>query len=231
MSITPLFGRPGVSTSRTMGYGEVFLWADDNAFVPGGGVIDGTKSRDYGNSANLFLLRPGLLMGLVTASKKWAPSIIGVNQGAYTSGGTSLTVTAAQAVEINRRVGATGSLLYIGPPAAAGTVAVLGPIAYSAINTTTGVITTTSLGANLIAGGFVAANDGSQLPKSAIPGSYGIEVVSDSSDVDFPRIPFRGMWDVTKIIDYPTDASLKQWVKDQMAKNGAGQFTYSDEYQ
>lgn len=227
--INPLLGRPGVSSVRTSAYGEVFRWADDTAFFPGGGVIDGTKSRDYGNAANLKLLRPGLLMGKVTASGEYAPSILGVLQSAAAAAATSITVTAAQAVEIVRRIGATGTLRLVGPPTAAGTVATFTET-YSAVNTGTGVITVSGLDAALIAGSFVAENDGSYLPKTAIPGSYGIEIPEVEADVDFPRIPFRGLFEVTKIIDYPSDASLKQWLKDSMAGNGGGQFTFSDNF-
>ena len=46
----------------------------------------------------------------------------------------------AQAVELVRRVGASGDLYITGPPTAAGTVAQITK-AYSAVNTTTGVIT------------------------------------------------------------------------------------------
>jgi hypothetical protein len=220
-AINPQFNRPGIGAANQAQYRNVFKEADRLRFFPGGGVIDGA-SRDYGNAANLFLLRPGLLMGRVTSSKKWKPSIIGVNQNAYTSGGTTVTVTAAQAAEIVRRVGASGSLYYVGPPSAAGTVATLGPIAFSAVNTSTGAITTSSLGANLIAGGFVVAGDGSEVPRSLIGDGYGVEVPSDSSDVDWPQVPDNGVIESAKIIDWPTDTSLQAYIMDSLTANGRG---------
>lgn len=203
-------------------------------FKPGGGRIDLAKTRDLTNVAQPLLLNPGLLMGLVTASKLWANSIIGINQSAYTSGGTSLTVTPAQAAEIVRRVGSTGSLLYIGPPAAAGTVAVLGPINYSAVNTGTGVITTTSLGANLIAGGFVAQNDGSAIPRSFIFDGYGLTGAISTTNLpayaEWPDIPVAGKVYFDQLIPAPTDTSLRAWVKAQLSTYSGGKFIFDEDF-
>jgi hypothetical protein len=146
MGLSPFFGRPGVGAARTASYRNVFRSGTNIRFLSGGALIDGT-SRDYGNSDNLFLLRPGLLMGRVTATKKWKPSVFGVTTGALAGGGTSITLSAAQAVELVRRVGATGSITLTGPPAANGT-ARSSVVPYSAVNTTTGVVTITAQGAN-----------------------------------------------------------------------------------
>jgi hypothetical protein len=130
----------------------------------------------------------------VTASGKYANSILGVTTGAFTSGGTSITVSAAQAAEIVRRVGLTGNLQYVGPPAAAGTVATTAAKAYSAINTTTGVITTADLGVNLIAGGFVIATDGSGVPITLIGDQFPLKVTDpagNSQDTSFEKVPCR----------------------------------------
>lgn len=231
MPFTINYGRPGVGSALTATTGRVFRAEEGKEYFPHGGTIDGTKSRYYGggSAAQLFTLPSGLLVGQITASKKWAPTVLGISANAYTAGGTSITVTAAQAAYIVSRVGTTGNLYYVGPPAAAGTVATLGPIAYSAINTSTGVITTATLGANLIAGGLVVAGDGSEIPRTVIDDGHGITVPSDSTDCDFPRIPRQGCLDVAKILDYPTDTALIAWVKDKMCANGRCLFTFSDE--
>jgi hypothetical protein len=101
-------------------------------------------------------------------------------------------------------------------------VATLGPIAYSAVNTGTGVITTATLGANLIAGGFVVAGDGSEIMRSFIPDGYGVEVASDSTDVDWPHIPCGGIVESSKLIDWPSDTSLQAWVMDNLNGGGSG---------
>ena len=229
MILPVTLGRPGPGTARTTTQGRVFRCDEGKSYFPQGGVIDGTKSRYYGGGDNLLHLPSGLLMGQVTATKEWAPSIIGVLQAAPAAAATSVTVTAAQAVEIVRRVGATGTLRFTGPPSAAGTVATFTET-YSAVDTTTGVITVSGLDAALIAGSFVSENDGSEIPRTLIDDGYGITIPTNSADVDWAQIPNGGQLDVAKIIDYPTDTSLIAWLKDKLAANGRGLFTFSDEY-
>lgn len=142
----PVLGGPGISDEAQFSRKHVFR---DGKFDPhpGGGFLAATKSRDLFSSGPIEVLEPGLLMGLITASKLWAPSFFGVAQSALTHTGTTLTVTAAQAAELVRRVGASGSLSIVGPTAANGT-ARQSTLTYSAVNTTTGAITVTSIGVN-----------------------------------------------------------------------------------
>lgn len=209
--------------------------SDFTSFLPGGGRIDGALTRDVTNTLRPTLLNPGLLMGQVTATKRWANSILGISANAYTSGGTSITVSVAQATEIVRRVGATGNLLYVGPPAASGTVAVLGPIAYSAIVPATGVITTATLGANLIAGGYVISTDGSGVPKSFIFDGTGLDLASDIAAVpavcEWPKIPVAGQVNASKLLYWPTDTSLRAWVMAQLSTIPGGKFVFDANYQ
>jgi hypothetical protein len=144
--LTPNLGLPQVMTERTSQHRWVVV---DGilSYVPGGAIIDGAKSRDYGNTDNTRGLRAGTLMGRVTSGGKWANSVLGETSGALTNSGTTITVSAASAVEIVRRIGATGTLSVTGPPTAAGTVRTL-TATYSAVNTTTGAITITALGVN-----------------------------------------------------------------------------------
>lgn len=227
MSITPNFGRPGVGAARTAQPWVVCRSAWRSLFFPHGGFIDGA-SRDYSNAENPYLLRPGLLMGRVTSSKKWRPSVIGATQGAYTSGGTSLTLTAAQAAELVRRVGASGTFTLKGAATAAGTLT-SDTVTYSAVNTGTGVVTITNIGANRISGSVLTAADGSEVPLTVIPDGYGIEVPTSGADVDFPHILTEADLDVAKILDYPADATLKTWLKTAMRSAG-GVWTFSDDW-
>lgn len=203
-------------------------------FLPGGGRIDVAKTRDVTNVTQPLLLSPGLLMGLVTSSKMWANSILGVTTAAYTSGGTSVTVSAAQAAEIVRRVGSTGSLIYVAPPTAAGTVAVSAAKAYSAINTTTGVITTADVGADMIAGGLVIATDGSGLPKSFIFDGYGHTIGISTANLptyaEWPDIPVSGKVYFDRLIPAPTDTSLRAWIMAQLSTYSGGKFIFDDAY-
>jgi len=145
--INPIFGRPGFGTGQLAQRRNV---SRNGAFdfYPAGGVIEGTKARDPGNSAySVLALRPGLLMGKITSSGYWANSVVGLSTGALTNTGTTLATSAAIATEIVRRFGATGTFKLTGPPTASGTVRTL-TATYSAVNTTTGDVTITALGVN-----------------------------------------------------------------------------------
>jgi hypothetical protein len=230
MSLGPVGGMPGIRTGRQADHRIIFKGGMLN-WLPGGRVIDGTKTRDSGNTGATDRLRAGLLLGKVTASGKYANSILGVTTGAFTSGGTSITVSAAQAAEIVRRVGLTGNLQYVGPPSAAGTVAVIASKAFSAINTTTGVITTADLGVNLIAGGFVIATDGSGIPTTLIGDGYPLKVTDPagvSQDTFIEKMPMEGILISSQIINWPTDTSLQAWIVASM--NGVGKFEFDHLY-
>lgn len=221
---------PGVGSERTATHRTVFKSSVGFELRVGGRIIDGSKSRDWGNTGNLDTLRAGLLMGMITASKKWAPSILGVTTGAYTSGGTTLTVSAAQAVEIARRVGTSGSsaLKAIGPPSAAGTVAATA-VTHSAINTSNGQITVSDLGVNKIAGTFITAADGSESPLTLIPDGWGVrvtDVTGTSQDCQFPRMPMAGELDSSQIIAWPSDTSLQAWIVAGISASGVGDFKF-----
>lgn len=127
--------------------------------LPAGKIVNGAATRDPGNSAdNVAVLRPGLLLGKVTTAPATtnsvtptigllAASVIGVTTGALANGGTSITVSAAQATEIVRRIGTTGTFTLTGPPTAGGTVRTR-TATFSAIVQSTGVITLTTLSVN-----------------------------------------------------------------------------------
>lgn len=225
-------GMPGVRTAQSAAHRIVFLQGDWTSNLAQGRIIDGSKSRDSGNTGDLDVLRPGLLMGKITSSGKYAPSILGIMTQAQVATDTSVTVSAAQAVEIVRRVGSTGTLRFVGPPTAAGTVATFTET-YSAVNTTTGVITVSGLDADLIAGSFVCANDGTYLPLMPIPDGYGIKATdtdgTTSLDVPFPVTPIAGVIDSSLILPaWPSDTSLQDWIRDKM--NLYGKFVFDHGY-
>lgn len=143
----PIIGPPGAQPPVRANFWRVFEGTWSYLAVPGGVYIDGTKSRDPGNSPYIGSLRPGLLMGKITSGGAFAPSILGVTTGASLSTATTRTVSALQAVEIARRIGTSGTLTVTGAPTANGTVRQL-TLTYSAIDTSTGIITGTALGVN-----------------------------------------------------------------------------------
>lgn len=235
--IFPVLGLPGAKAANQANHAVIFRSAPIISLA-GGKIIAGASSRDPGNTGALNILRPGLLMGKITASGKYAPAVFGVTTGtnaqngtAYTSGGTSIAVAPAVAVEIARRVGASGNLTFTGPPSAAGTVAAITQ-AFSAINTTTGVITITSLGANLVIGSLVGPADGSQTPLSIIGdgmGGFGVPVTDPFTntdlDVPYPEFPIGGTLISANIINWPADTSTRTWIFSSLNANGAGQFS------
>lgn len=225
-------GLPGIRAVQSAVHRIVFKQGDWHSDLALGKIINGALSRDSGNTGDLDVLRPGLLMGKITATGKYAPSLLGIITGAYTSGGLSLTVSAAQAVEINRRVGSSGSLKAIGPPTAAGTVASTS-VTYSAINTTTGVITVSDLGVNKIAGTFITGTDGSETPLTVIPDGHGHKVTdidnTTNLDVPFPQFPIAGVIIASQLLPaWPSDTSLQAWV--EAALNAHGKFVFDYAY-
>lgn len=232
--IPPVIGLPGLRTAVTASARVIFKggrW--DWVSLPSGQTINGTLSRDSGNTGFLGDLRAGLLMGKVTATGLYAPAILGVTTGAYTSGGTSITVSAAQATEIVRRVGATGNLQFVGPPTANGTNAVSASKAYSAINTTTGVITTADIGADKVAGTLVVATDGTGTPLTVIPDGYPVKVTDSegtSTNVSFAKLPIGGTIIAANLLPaWPSDTSLQSWIEASL--NAHGQFVFDNYYQ
>jgi hypothetical protein len=144
MSMTPVLGRPGVRAASTAVQG--FISRDGQiGYWPRGAILDGAKTRDPGNTANILALRPGLALGKVTASGKLATAFLDLTAGALAGNGTSLSLSVAGAAELYRRVGATGTFNLIGPPTAAGTVRTK-TVTYSAINLGTGAVTITAVG-------------------------------------------------------------------------------------
>lgn len=228
IGITPTFGRPGIGSALTAQRLNVSR-NGTLGFFPGGGTIEGTVSRDPGNASDVLNLRPGLLMGKITSGGFYAPSIIGVLTQAETSTATSVTISPAQAAYLVARIGATGTLRFVGPPTANGTVATFTET-YSAVNTTTGVVTVSGLDAALVAGSFVVPNDGSQLPVTFIPDGYSHVVPDTLADIEFPMIPISGVVDVANLINWPTDTSLRAWIRTNLSTASGGKFVFSDQF-
>lgn len=149
----PYTGMPGATAERLAKH-RVISQDGFLDYLPGGVVFDGAKTRDPGNpdystdgAAALRRLRAGLLVGKVTSGGKYANAVIGTTSGALTGTGTSVTLSVQQAVELVRRVGTSGTLKLTGPPTAAGVVRSV-TVTYSAVDTATGVVTISAVGAN-----------------------------------------------------------------------------------
>lgn len=233
MSVAPYVpGLPGVRSVKAATHRTVFKQASE-MFLAGGRVIDGTLSRDPGNTGDLTTLRPGLLMGRVTTTGRYAPSILGVTLNAESSGSTSIEVSVATATELVRRIGASGTFKLVGPPTSGGTVATA-TVTYSAVNLTTGAITVTALSSAFIAGSFVCPTDGSETPLTFIPDGYGITVAEMDGTIineQFAELPIGGSVESSKLLPvFPSDTSLRNWLVSNLNAAAGGQFVFDHRY-
>lgn len=218
----PITGLPGVGSARTATPREILAGNAQLAqYVPGLRLIDGSKSRDPLNGADVDVLRAGTLLGKVTSSGKYAPSVIGVLASAASASATSLTVSAAVATEIVRRIGTSGTFKLSGPPAAGGTVATQ-TVTFSAVNTTTGVITCSATSAAAVAGSFVQPTDGSETIVTLLANRWGVKVTDVNAaniDVLEDQLLLAGHVKTANVINYPSDTSLITWVKAALRAN------------
>lgn len=224
MALGNITGKPGVLTSYTATPRELFynnrLLAN---FIPGPVTVDGTASGNAQNDPYSWLLFAGMPMGRVTSSGKYATSIIGLTTASALSSATSFTVSTAAAKELVRRIGSSGSCKIVSPPSAGGTVATLS-VTYSAVNTSTGVVTCSALSAAVISGAIVAPADGSQTPVTLTCDPYGLKVIDavNTTRVDVFDAQLwagGGIVNTGMIVDYPSDTSLIAWLKAAIRTN------------
>lgn len=195
-------------------------------YLIGGKIIDGAKTRDP-NNTDARDIRAGTLMGIVTATGKYANTVIGSLSADAAAAATTVNIGLAEAAELVRRVGATGTLRFVGPPTAGGTVATFTET-YSAVNVGTGDVTVSALDAALEASSFVTANDGTHLPVTFIPDGWGEYIPEDSVDIPFSYLPIRGNVDTSKLLPFPADLAIRQWIRDRL--RDFGNFVFTDKY-
>lgn len=221
-------GQPGIRSAKVARHKVVFRGGFYPDILPGGQNIDATKSRDPSNTDDVATLQTGLLMGKITSGGLYAPSILGTLP-AVAVGATSITVSVAVAVELNRRVGASGTFKATGPPVAGGTV-VTETITYSAVSVITGVITCTATVNAFIIGSFLQPTDGSETPITFINDGYGIPVLEFDgtaiANVQFAEVPIVGHIYTTNIVNFPTDTSLRTWLVTRLNDIPGGKFTF-----
>lgn len=231
---TQIYGSPGWYSGRTITPINIYTNPSTCRYAPSFYFIDGALARDPDDNPTT-LLRAGLIMGKVTTSAEgggYANSIVGVTTVNYTSGDTSLTVTPQAATEIVRRFGASGTFNTIGGPTATGTVAVTATT-YSAVNTTTGVVTVSSLGVNKALGAYIGAADGSQNPLTIYDNEYGTDVtdvLNNNIDQPIHRFVIGGDFFAAQIINLTVvNASTEAYLKAQLRSNSGGVFTFDDD--
>jgi len=224
----------GISAIRTASHRALFLQRSET-FLAQGRYLDGSLSRDPGN-ADITNLRIGLILGKVTSTGRYAPSILGTTTVATAAADTIVTMSAAVATELVRRVGTTGTFKLTGPAAANG-ITVTETVTYSAVNTTTGVATVTALAGAHVLGSFVQPTDGSDEPTTFIPDTqaYGVYVLDQNNNnltnVELPRMPVSGTVDSPQLLPtWPSDTSLQTWLINRLNGAAGGQFVFDNRY-
>ncbi|MDP9175551.1 MAG: hypothetical protein M3O30_17045 [Planctomycetota bacterium] len=211
-------GKPGIVGNFTSQPREVFYSNRQFAqFWAPPVTIDGTASGNAANAPYTWLLWAGMPMGRVTATGKYANSILGLSTVAIAAAATTITTDVNTAAEIVRRIGAAGTFKFTGPPAASGTVATQ-VITYSAVNTTTGVITCTAASAAAVAGSFLQPTDGSETILTLLCETNGLQIIDQTHTqrVDVfcaTLLAGGGTINTGMIVNYPTDPSLKTFLK------------------
>lgn len=227
-------GKPGLQPLIGNQPREVFYANRDHAqFAAGPITIDGTLSSNPSNAPYTFYLFAGTLMGLVTATGKFANSVLGLTAGAVASAATSITTDVNTAAELVRRFGTSGSFKLTGPPTAGGTVATQ-TVTYSAVNLSTGVITCSALGAAAVTKSLIQPADGSQTILTLICDVDGVKVADGTNvnrvDAYDPQLLLGGgTINSGMIVNYPADVSLQAYVKAAIKAFCANGVTFSDD--
>jgi hypothetical protein len=211
-------GKPGVVGNYDSQPREVFYSGREFAqFWAPPVTIDGTNSSNPLNAPYTWLLWAGTPMGQITATSKYANSILGLTGAAVASGATSITTDVNTAAEIVRRIGASGTFKLTGPPAASGTVATQ-VVTYSAVNTTTGAITCTATSAAAVSASLIQPTDGSEDIVTLLCEVDGLQIVDQThtNRVDVfcgTLLAGGGTINTGMIVNYPSDPSLQKFVK------------------
>jgi hypothetical protein len=220
----PLSAKPNVTFYPPAVEIEVFFGGtrDGAKFLSIPVTVDGTLTGNALNSPYQAWIFPGTIMGRVSATQKFANSIIGLTTAAYTAGATTLTVSAATAAEIVRRIGTTGTLTFTGTSVALGTVYVQ-QTAYSAVNTTSGVITLTAMTYAIVSGSCVGASDGSQQALTVVCDLNGLKLVDGTNinriDVYDPQLLQSGglLNDNGTFQNWPADIATRNFLRSQIS--------------
>ncbi len=214
-------GKPGVLPGYLAVPREIFSANRSFAqFVAAPVTIDGALSANPLNAPYTWMLYAGTPMGRVTATGKYANSVIGTTTTAYAHAGgtpTVLTTDVNTAAEIVRRLGTSGTLKLTGPPAAGGVVATQ-TVTYSAVNLTTGAVTITAIAADAVNGSLIQPTDGSETVVTLLCDTWGKKVSDqlNTARVDVLEgqlLAAGGTINTGMIVNYPADSSLKTWVK------------------
>lgn len=96
-------------------------------------------------------------------------------------------------------------------------------------NTGANVVRTTSgVTGAFVTDSLIQPTDGSETILTFVPDGYGIMIPEDGSDVPFPAIPYAGVLDASRLMDYPADASTRIWIKEALSTLRRGKFVFDE---
>lgn len=88
--------------------------------------------------------------------------------------------------------------------------------------------TTAAADGRFVTGSLVQPADGSETIRSFLPDGWEMYMPLDSSDAPLDKVPVEGNVDMSQLLPWPADASLQQWVRDQL--NAYGKFVDTSKY-
>lgn len=229
--------RPGITTGQTATPRKILASLAGAQYLPGGKIIDGSKSRDWGQSASYRdVLRAGLLMG-IDKGGKYIPSVLGITKNNESTTGSDVEVELTEdgmSYVIDELVGTGSDITIVGPPSAGGTVATES-ISVSAIDKTANSIDI-NISSDFAEGSLICFEDADGdicPPVTIFADEWGIKVTDENgSDIDvaMPHVLVAGMIDASQIIGYSDmDSAVQEWVKSKLRENAMG-FVFDDDY-
>ena len=239
---------PGWGAQVDALYRRIWWTIDEKRILPGGVVISGALARDptcvlADGTPYPVILQAGLVMGKVTAAGAnhglYAPSVIGLSTAPVKDTDTSISVAAATAAEVLRRIGPSGTLNVTGPNAAGQTPSTT-TVTFTGVtvNGSAGSIAITAIGSHanqvdFVSGSFIQPTDGSQQPLCLVTKQDGISVTdrlgNPLAQVEFPEPTVGGAILAPQIVNYPADSGLCAWLKAQLRAVG-GPYLFSDDF-
>ncbi len=231
-------GMPGLSDAVTSSFRRT-LFAGNYQVLGQGRVLGSAITRDPSNVGYETQIQRGMLIGRSTANPLiYGSSVVGLTLAAVAAGGVTLTVAAATdgngnqrgvIYEIQRRFGSSGTFKLTGPPTAAGVVATQ-TITFTGLNLTTGVITIAAASAAAVAGSLIQPADGTETILSFLDDGFPMnmsDTFGNPVDVELAQIPLDGQVDSEQLLNYPSDTSLRAWIKTALRLNTSLKFSDS----